>query len=201
MAASRLRPDELLARCAGPELFGAGGWLLSIHQGASMKTPICRFDTPDGVAAWYAIDDRVMGGSSASRIAFDPQGHAVFSGSLSLTDKGGFASVRAPLIASNSLGGSAFLLTVRGDGKRYKFSIRTGAEFDGISYQAPFQPPADEWTTTRLAASDFVPTWRGRVLDHLPPLDPASARQVGLLIADRQMGSFKLDLRAIELVG
>ena len=165
-----------------------------------MNTPICRFDTRDAVAAWYAIDDRVMGGGSASKMAFDRKGHAVFSGSLSFTNKGVFASFLSPVTASDSAGGSACLLTVRGDGKRYKFSIRTGTEFDGVSYQAAFQPPAGEWTMIRLAAADFVPTWRGRVLDYLPALDPSSARQVGFLIADRQMGPFKLDLCAIELV-
>ena len=166
-----------------------------------MTTLICRFDTPEAVAAWYAIDDRVMGGVSASQMAFDPQGHAVFSGSVSLANNGGFASVRSTLMASGSVGGSVYLLTVRGDGKRYKFSIRTGAEYEGISYQAALQPPAGEWTMIRLAAADFVPTWRGRVVDHLPPLDPSCAQQVGLLIGDRQLGQFQLELRAIELVG
>jgi len=51
------------------------------------------------------------------------------------------------------------------------------------------------------AAADFSPTWRGRVVDYLPSLEPSCAQQVGLLVADRQMGPFKLDLRAIELVG
>ncbi|MCB1942725.1 MAG: CIA30 family protein [Candidatus Accumulibacter sp.] len=166
-----------------------------------MTTPIFRFDTPEAVADWYAIDDRVMGGISASRMAFHSEGHAAFSGSLSVTNNGGFASVRSPVIMSASVGGSACLLTVRGDGKRYKFSIRTGAELDGVSYQAAFQPPAEEWTMIELAAADFIPTWRGRVLDHLPPLAISLAKQVGLLIANRQMGPFKLDLRAIELVG
>lgn len=166
-----------------------------------MKTPICRFDTPAAVAGWYAIDDRVMGGVSVSRMAFHTEGYAVFSGSLTVTNNGGFASVRSQVIAFNSVGGSACLLTVRGDGKRYKFSIRTGAEFDGVSYQAAFQPPAGEWAMIELAAADFTPTWRGRVLDHLPPLALSSEKQLGLLIADRQMGPFKLDLRAIEFVG
>ncbi|WP_324600828.1 CIA30 family protein [Accumulibacter sp.] len=89
---------------------------------------------------------------------------------------------------------------MRGDGKRYRFTVRTDAEFDGISYQAALQPPAGERTILRLAAADFVPTWHGRVLDHLSPPDPSRARQVGLLIADRQWGPFKLDLRTIELV-
>jgi hypothetical protein len=142
-----------------------------------------------------------MGGVSASRIAFAAEGHAVFSGEVSLANNGGFASVRSPVVAFGNVGGSAFLLTVRGDGKRYKFSIRTGAEFDGISYQAALQPPTGEWTVIRLTAADFIATWRGRVVDSLPPLDLACAEQVGLLIADRQVGPFKLDLRAIALVG
>ncbi|QKS28449.1 CIA30 family protein [Accumulibacter sp.] len=45
-----------------------------------------------------------------------------------------------------------------------------------------------------------MPTWRGRVIDDLPPPDLACARQIGLLIAERQEGRFKLDLRAIDLV-
>ena len=166
-----------------------------------MRTPICRFDTPEAVAAWYTIDDRVMGGVSASRMALDARGHRVFSGSVSLANNGGFASVRSAVMASGSVGGSVYLLTVRGDGKRYKLSIRTGAEYDGISYQAALQPPAGKWTMIGLAAANFVPTWRGRVVDHLPPLDPSCAQQVGLVISDRQVGPFKLDLRAIELVG
>ncbi len=175
--------------------------LFSIDPTATLKTPICRFDTPEAVAAWYAIDDRVMGGVSASRMSLHPKGYAVFSGSVSLANNGGFASVRSPVTASDSVGGSAYLLTVRGDGKRYKFSIRTDAEFEGINYQAALQPPAGEWTTIRLAASHFIPTWRGRVVAYLPPLDPSCARQVGLLVADRQLGPFKLDLRVIERVG
>ncbi len=165
-----------------------------------MKTNICRFDTPAAVAAWYAIDDRVMGGLSASSLAFAGHGYAVFSGSVSLANDGGFASVRSPVRVPGPLLGSAHLLTLRGDGKRYRFSIRTGVEFDGISYQAAFQPPAGEWTSIRLAAADFMPTWRGRVIDDLPPPDLACAQQIGLLIAERQVGRFKLDLRAIDLV-
>ena len=71
-------------------------------------------------------------------MAFDPKGPAVFSGSLSLTNHGGFASVRSPVVASECVGGSAYFRTVRGDGQRYKFSPLAGAKFGGISYQAAF---------------------------------------------------------------
>jgi hypothetical protein len=122
----------------------------------------------------------------------------VFSGFVSLANNGGFASVRSPSFAALG-GGGAFLLTVRGDGKRYKFSVRTDTAFDGVSYQAAFQPPPGEWVVVHLAAGDFLPTWRGRIVDNAPPLDPARAQQLGLLIADRQAGGFRLAVGAIEL--
>ena len=43
-----------------------------------MKHPLYRLDTPAGVIPWRAIDDRVMGGVSASHMRHDPTGHGVF---------------------------------------------------------------------------------------------------------------------------
>ena len=163
-----------------------------------MTLSVFRFDAPESVSGWRAIDDAVMGGVSSSAISYVPGERAVFSGFVSLANNGGFASVRSPSFAALG-GGGAFLLTVRGDGKRYKFSVRTDAAFDGVSYQAAFQPPPGEWVVVRLAAGDFLPTWRGRIVDNAPPLDPARAQQLGLLIADRQAGGFRLEVGAIEL--
>jgi NADH dehydrogenase [ubiquinone] 1 alpha subcomplex assembly factor 1 len=163
-----------------------------------MTRQLFRFDTAASTGSWQAIDDVVMGGVSASRFAWSAEGWAVFSGVVSLANNGGFASVRAP-VAAPAGGGTAFLLTVRSDGQRYKFSVRTDQGFDGVAYQAVFQPPAAEWVTLSLAVADFVPSWRGRIVANAPPLDPARLQQLGLLIADRQEGSFRLEVRAIEL--
>jgi hypothetical protein len=163
-----------------------------------MTHSVFRFDTPGSVSGWRAIDDAVMGGISSSAISYVPGNGAVFSGFVSLANNGGFASVRSPSFAALGDGG-ALMLTVRGDGKRYKFSVRTDAAFDGVSYQAAFQPPPGEWVVVRLAAADFLPKWRGRIVDNASPLDPARTRQLGLLIADRQAGTFRLEVGAIEL--
>ena len=55
------------------------------------------FDFTDlqAVNAWHAIDDRVMGGISQSRLKHEPASHAVFEGEVSLEQNGGFASVRS----------------------------------------------------------------------------------------------------------
>jgi hypothetical protein len=42
------------------------------------------FSDPKEIASWSAIDDAVMGGRSRSWMHFDPAGHAVFSGTVSL---------------------------------------------------------------------------------------------------------------------
>ena len=60
-----------------------------------MPRELFRFDAAGSVADFSPIDDRVMGGRSASRLRHDPAGHAVFEGEVSLADGGGFASVRS----------------------------------------------------------------------------------------------------------
>jgi NADH dehydrogenase [ubiquinone] 1 alpha subcomplex assembly factor 1 len=55
-----------------------------------------------------------------------------------------------------------------------------------------------EWAEHRLAFKDFAPTFRGRILPDVPPLDPAKATAVGLLISDQQEGPFKLELALIK---
>lgn len=164
-----------------------------------MNFILYRFDQPEATAPWQAIDDRVMGGVSASRMHHDPAGHGVFSGEVSLENNGGFASVRAVAeVPEAATGALACLLEVRGDGRRYKFNLRTDGGFDGITHQASFQPPAGEWAVVRLPLEGFVATWRGRPAS-AGPISAAQIRQVGLLIADRQAGPFRLDVRVIAL--
>ncbi|MBK6336402.1 MAG: CIA30 family protein [Betaproteobacteria bacterium] len=162
-----------------------------------MMRVLFRFDHEGSVAGWRAIDDAVMGGVSASRLAWADAGHALFTGVVSLAQGGGFASVRSPPADLALPGATCYLLEARGDGRRYKLNLRTDDSFDGINYQAAFAPPADGWSLLRLPIADFRPRFRGRTVDSAPPLDPARVRQVGLMIADRQPGPFALALRSI----
>ena len=149
-----------------------------------------------------ATDDRVMGGVSQSRMRYDPAGHAVFEGVMSLDRNGGFASVRAALSSPAPPPATAkeadYVLTVRGDGKRYKLNLRTAGRFDAVSYQAGFTTKPDAWITVRLPATAFEPTFRGRRVN-APPLDPTLVREAGLMIADKQDGLFALHIKAITL--
>jgi len=162
-----------------------------------MQQALFCFDSAAAAAGWSAIDDRVMGGVSQSHLRFDAGGWAVFEGTVSLERNGGFASVRSKPCAFQLAGVSAFWLEVKGDGKRYKLNLRTDDAFDGVNYQVVFTPPAGQWLEIELPLAAFQATFRGRVVSTAEPLNPAHLRQVGLVIAERQSGSFSLALRAI----
>lgn len=163
--------------------------------------PIALFDFRDADAAhdWAPIDDRVMGGISRSRLRYDPAGHAVFEGEVSLERSGGFASVRSMPGARGKCGAGTCLIDVRGAGKQFKLSLLTDDGFGSLTYQANFVPTGGDWQTLRLPLASFRASFRGREVPGAPALDPARIRQVGLMISERQAGPFALDIRWIGL--
>ena len=162
-----------------------------------LGAPLVDFADADEVATWTTINDPVMGGLSTSSVRFG-NGGLVFSGSISLENNGGFASVRSGPVRENLTGLTAFVLRVRGDGRGYKFSVRTGASFNSQLYQTSFTTKQGEWEEHRLAFSDFVPTFRGRILTDVPLLNPAKVNSVGFLISDKQAGPFRLEIGWIK---
>jgi hypothetical protein len=160
--------------------------------------PIFDFRDPRSVESWSAIDDRVMGGISQSRLRHDPQGRAVFEGLVSLERNGGFASVRSSPGSRGRAGAEACLIDVRGPAKTFKLSLLTDDGFDSLNHQASFEPDPAGWQLVRLPLGTFRASFRGREVQGAPTLDPARIRQVGILIA-RQPGPFTLEIRSIQL--
>jgi len=165
-----------------------------------MAKLLFRFGDASSVQNWMAIDDRVMGGISRSRLRYEDAGHAVFEGAVSLERNGGFASVRSDAGPRGSPGADACVIEARGDDKRFKVSLFTDDAFDSLSYQAMLTPSAECWSSIRLPISEFTARFRGREVTGAPALDPARIRQVGLMIAGGQSGAFALCVRSIYLV-
>lgn len=158
------------------------------------------FADAQAVQGWTAVDDRVMGGVSRSRLRYDPAGHAVFEGDVSLDRHGGFASVRSPPGPLGHPGATACLLEVRGAGKQFRLSLFDHDAFDGPSRPLHFACSGGGWQTLHLPLAACRSSFRGRELAGAPALDPARIRQLGLMIAERQAGPFALDIRSIRLV-
>ena len=163
-----------------------------------MSPVLFDFTDAESTAPWQPINDGVMGGLSVGTLRFDPQGYAVFQGEVSFENNSGFASVRCLPRDFGIAGAEMLAIEALGDGKVYKLNLRTDDSFDGVNYQARFHPPAGVWSVRRIFATDFLPTWRGRPVPDAPPLDLSRLRQIGLTIADRQAGPFRLAIRSIS---
>jgi len=149
---------------------------------------------------WRIINDGVMGGISNSDIQILPEGVGKFKGNVSLENNGGFASTRGILATLPNKPYTKIKLSVKGDGKKYSFRIRTDGQYDGVSYKNDFETKADAWQEITLQLADFKPTWRGRTLTNIPPIEATQIRQIGFLISDKQEGAFSLLIDWIKLL-
>jgi hypothetical protein len=168
---------------------------LPIPDDSTATPPLLGFPEPATAHAFRVINDAVMGGVSTSRLsAVDAA--LIFEGEVSLQNNGGFASFRGPVRIP--AGASALQVTVRGDGKRYKLTVKLDDSNATAQYQAPFTAPRD-WTTLRFAPGDFAASFRGRAVV-APPLAFGEVRTLGVLISERQAGPFRIELRDVRIV-
>jgi monofunctional biosynthetic peptidoglycan transglycosylase len=152
------------------------------------------FSSRHVIDKWKAVNDGVMGGLSKSRIRATREYTAVFEGHLSLENNGGFASVRASLDGVDLAKFDGIALRARGDGRTYQIRFRTDGRFDRISYRATFVTEPGQWQIVKVPFKDFEPTFRGRVLSGVEPLDTSRLRVIGLMVSDKQEGSFRLEI-------
>ena len=150
---------------------------------------------------WGVVNDTVMGGVSTSSVSMDDS--VRFIGELSLEQNGGFASMRAPLPRQAMAETRAVRLTLRGDGRAYDFTLRRrDVPMRAGSYRVSVPTQAEGLTVVELPLADFRPTSFGRPVAGAPALDANLSRidEVGFLLADKQAGSFALELVSMELL-
>lgn len=158
----------------------------------AVATVLVDFDDAGEYRDWRPVDDVVMGGVSRSSLQPVAPGIARFSGQVSLDHGGGFASIRTEPRAWRTEGATAIVMRCRGDGHTYKFTVRVDDGYDGLQYQARFQPARSDWTIVRLPIAAFAATFRGRKVPGIGPLRPQLIRRLGLMVSDRQAGPFEL---------
>lgn len=175
---------HLLFLCAAP---------MEINSSNNHRV-IVNFGDPTNFGEWRVVNDSVMGGVSRSRVNINLEGYMIFKGNVSLDYGGGFASVRSSY-ENWSIGKfEGFIVKVQGDGKTYQFRCRMGNNFDGIAYRHYFQTNNKNWQVIFMPFSNFVPTYRGRIISDALPLDPNLIRNLGLMITDKQSGNFNLKI-------
>ena len=156
------------------------------------------FTDAQEIQRWIAINDDVMGGISQSNIELSHTATALFSGQLSLENNGGFASICRRFDKVNLHGCTGAIIKVKGDGRTYQFRVKTAEQYDGINYQMLFATDINQWQTLTLPFDNFSASFRGKPVPEAPHLHPDQIRQIGFLLADKQQGSFCLEIVGIE---
>jgi hypothetical protein len=153
------------------------------------------FSTPNEVAQWQVINDGVMGGRSRGSFSA-AEGDAVFEGTVSLENSGGFTSVRRSFDPISVEPYSTVVLYIEGDGRRYQFRIKQHPQ-QAYAYTAYFQTKEGP-QVIMLPFNSFIPSFRGSVLDK-PPYAGDKIGEIGILIGNKKAEAFRLKISKIVL--
>ncbi|YCM42213.1 CIA30 family protein [Verrucomicrobiaceae bacterium 227] len=173
-------------------------FLLLAFLGSSFATAEIRSLLPAKTKVEMGItNDGVMGGLSKGKITKTDQGTYLFSGDLSLQNNGGFSSLRMTGGDWNLNGWQGIEIEVKGDGRTYDLRLTTDEQFRGssVSFSGKFETKKGEWTKVRVPFSALKATWRGIKLDR--NFSPAKIEGLGITIADKVQGPFKLEFRSL----
>ena len=189
-----IQSSFLLITCLLPLTFATEGSENTIQN----EIVLFNFQTSGELNDWLIVNDGVMGGLSQSEIVLSDNNTAVFQGTVSLENNGGFSSTRTSPRSYNLAGFDGISVRLKGDGKKYQFRLRTNDRFDGIAYRYHFKTDINKWIIIRVPFNECVPVFRGRALDDVEPISPNKIQQIGFLISDEQAGSFKLEIDWIK---
>jgi NADH dehydrogenase [ubiquinone] 1 alpha subcomplex assembly factor 1 len=154
------------------------------------------FSEPSAFEGWRVEDDGVMGGVSRGNFTRDTEGHAVFSGNVSMENNGGFSSVQKSF---ESIDVSAFrkaVIRLRGDGKDYRFIVES--ENNARHYYVAEFSTDGGWQEVEIPLADLSPARRGDRLN-LPNFPGQTMAQVRFMIANGRAEDFRLEIAEVRL--
>lgn len=169
--------------------------LMMIMMGGN-ENVLFDFTNEASLQRWYVVDDVVMGGRSSGSFRLNDDGNAVFSGTVSLENNGGFSSVRyvPNEYPENKI--SEFVIRLKGDGKDYQFRAKSSRN-DRHSYIGEFSTTGD-WQTVVINCADMYPAFRGRTLN-MDNYSGDDLQEIAFLIGNKKNESFLLEIDKISL--
>lgn len=142
---------------------------------------------------WRIVNDGVMGGLSSSNVAVKDE-KIIFSGSVSLENNGGFASLRSPVKDYNFEKFTGLEIKIKGDGKRYSISMKETTYFSGYFFTSTFETKKDVCITVKLPFNQFKLYYFGRETNSNKKIPLRNIKEISLLIGDKQSGEFNSEI-------
>ena len=152
--------------------------------------------TTDDTGQWFVVNDGVMGGRSIGG-GFIAESVLRFEGDV-VTAGGGFTSARLQLEGDELVDSTRIEMRGRPDGRTYGLTLEDAAQFRGrlVAHRADLDIgpiDAEGWATAVVEYDELVPSVFGVLVD-APAFEPATARELGIIIADGIDGEFVIDI-------
>ncbi len=163
------------------------------------QQPLFEFTGADSTKGWQTVNDGVMGGVSEGKFQITDKKTMEFSGTLSLANNGGFASVRTKGKKLGLEKGDTLVAKVKGDGREYHMNLSVPTFQIAYNYRAVFQTKKDEWIEVKLPLDKFEATSFGQVVKNAGQVKPTSVNGLGFMLSDKKAGPFKLEIESIEV--
>lgn len=157
----------------------------------SQTRMLTNFSNSYDISKWEVVTDTVMGGRSSADFNLDASGNAVFKGTISLENNGGFASAQYSFDSMDLSDYSQFKIRLKGDGKPYQFRAKSAAS-DQHSYIAQFETTG-KWQTISIAMNTMEPQFHGEKLK-MPNYPAKHLKQITLLFGNKEAENFKLKI-------
>jgi len=167
---------------------------------AEPARPLFDFTQPATANRWQAVNDGVMGGVSRGSFQVTPAGSLEFTGTLSLENNGGFASIRSKPANMGLKSTDTLLIKLKGDGRDYSLNLYINRPLMAFSYRATFTTKKGEWLEIRAPLANFVATSFGREVANAGPVNPAEIIGIGFMLSDKKPGPFRLEIESIQAV-
>ena len=167
--------------------------------GTTEQDALVNFQNQNEASTWNAVNDGVMGGRSVGKLKTTTDGAMRFSGTLSLENNGGFASIRSGRLQVEMGLKEAFRVRIKGDGRTYIFNLYPKTRRMAFSYRASLPTVAGEWTEVTVPLEDFTPTSFGRRVQNKGPLSPDQISGIGFMLSDKKAGPFELEIQWVRI--
>lgn len=95
-------------------------------------------------------------------------------------------------------------MKLRSDQRIYTLQIKPLSSYEEDIYQAiiplPREHEINQWRTVKIPFSDFFLTYRGYLEESSPKWYGQNIKSVGILMAERYDGPFKIDIEYIKAI-
>jgi len=147
---------------------------------------------------WYSLNDDVMGGVSIGAIT-QINDFLVYSGQLSLANRGGFSTVRANVNQLDGMAKGVLIKVMGSEGRSFKLNLSKSTSDWDFNTWTYIMDVNSEWMTFKIPFGAFQHNIMGRSPNSIERIFASDIEKVSISISDKKTAPFQLTIAAIEL--